>query len=414
MNKDLLLQVILDQRQYAANRGIPREIDARLLSCKEVLVITGVRRCGKSVLLRQIQDDREDKDYYLNFDDERLINFKVDDFQMLCEVFTEQFGVQNSYYLDEIQNIQGWERFVGRLYNQGCKVFVTGSNANLLSRELGTHLTGRHVNKELYPFSFKEYLAFKHVEWDKASFHTTVGKAGLLKHVKEYLRLGGLPQYVDNRNDDYLQSLYNDIIYKDVLVRNNLSGERSLREMVYYMASNAAQRFTYKSLANAVGLKSPDTAKSYVDCLEETYLIGQLRRFDSSVKVQARSPKKIYFIDNAIVNKIGFNATDNHGRLLENAVYVELARRGYDLYYHSNGAECDFVVRDGGHVTQVMQVSISLNDEGTRRREVAGLLSAMKAYDLSEGTVVTLDEREDMEVDGRHVRVLPVWQWMLM
>ena len=177
MNKDLLRLVIYEQREHTAPLGIKRDIDSRLIECPEILIITGVRRCGKSVLMQQIRSRQTEKDYYLNFDDERLINFNVEDFQMLTEVFAENFGRQKTFYLDEIQNVKGWERFVSRLYNEGCKVFITGSNARLLSRELGTHLTGRHVSWELYPFSFQEYLSFNDIKIRREDFHTTQGKA---------------------------------------------------------------------------------------------------------------------------------------------------------------------------------------------------------------------------------------------
>ena len=355
-----------------------------------------------------------EKDYYLNFDDERLLNFKVEDFQTLCEVFLENFGEQKTFYLDEIQNVEGWERFVSRLYNQGCKVFVTGSNANLLSRELGTFLTGRHVTKELYPFSFSEYLSFKSLKWDNTAFYTTAGKAELLKFMKEFLFYGGFPQYIENHNDNYLQSLYSDILYRDVLVRNNISNAKQMRELIYFLASNATQRFTYNSLAKAINMKASDTVKSYISFIEETFLVTQLVKFDYSMKLQTRSPKKIYFIDNAIINKIGFNATDNQGRLLENAVFIELKRRGCDVYYHCNGAECDFVIRTGINITQAIQVTVAMTSETTEKRERGGLLSAMDAYELNEGTIITLDESKDIRTDdGRIIHIVPAWKWML-
>ena len=408
------MQVVLEQRQSAGDLGVARLINEDLLTCREILVITGIRRCGKSVLLRQIQSRMHEKDYYLNFDDERLLNFKVEDFQTLCEVFLENFGEQKTFYLDEIQNVEGWERFVSRLYNQGCKVFVTGSNANLLSRELGTFLTGRHVTKELYPFSFSEYLSFKSLKWDNTAFYTTAGKAELLKFMKEFLFYGGFPQYIENHNDNYLQSLYSDILYRDVLVRNNISNAKQMRELIYFLASNATQRFTYNSLAKAINMKASDTVKSYISFIEETFLVTQLVKFDYSMKLQTRSPKKIYFIDNAIINKIGFNATDNQGRLLENAVFIELKRRGCDVYYHCNGAECDFVIRTGINITQAIQVTVAMTSETTEKRERGGLLSAMDAYELNEGTIITLDESKDIRTDdGRIIHIVPAWKWML-
>ncbi len=414
MDKRLLRQIIYEQRSGQPETVIAREIDSELLTCPEVLVITGVRRCGKSVLMRQIRDSREDKDYFLNFDDERLVNFTVEDFQTLNEVFMEEFGVQRTYYLDEVQNVEGWERFVSRLYGQGCKVFVTGSNANLLSRELGTFLTGRHVTKELYPFSFSEFLEFDGVSPKPEDFHTTAGKALLLNKIKEYLKRGGFPQYLQTSNDGYLFALYNDILYRDVVARYNISNDRTLKEMMYYLASNATHRFTYNSLANAIGTRSSDTVKSYVGNVEDTYLVRQLSKFDYSAGEQLKSAKKIYFIDNALIHKIGFNPTDNFGASLENCVCVEFMRRGKEIYYYANGQECDFVIREGGKVVDAIQVAVSVKDDDTRQREIKGLTSAMEHFGLASGTIVTLEEEEDLATaDNRRVGIRPVYKWLL-
>ena len=208
ITKQSLLQIVYEQNRVKTDVTIPRRIDPKLLSCPEVLIITGVRRCGKSTLLRQIQQRSADRDYYINFDDERLINFTVEDFQTLNEVFFSEFGEQHTYYFDEIQNVPGWERFVDRLYTTGNKVYVTGSNAKLLSRELGTLLTGRHVTMELYPFSFHEFMSYRGYEYDRKDFHTTAGRSRLGKHFAEYLRDGGFPQYLNNGSDIFLKSLY--------------------------------------------------------------------------------------------------------------------------------------------------------------------------------------------------------------
>lgn len=413
MNKNLLRQVIYEQRSKQPALGIIRHVDKKLIDCPEVLVITGVRRCGKSILMHQIRETQKEKDYYLNFDDERLISFKVEDFQMLNEVFMEDFGIQKHYYLDEVQNVEGWERFVSRLYGQGCKVFVTGSNANLLSRELGTFLTGRHVTMELYPFSFHEFLSLEKIVLKRDMFYTTEGKALLLGKIQRYLRTGGFPQYVQSDSDNYLFSLYNDIIYKDVVVRNKINNERQLKEMMYYLASNATHRFTYNSVAKAVEIRNPDTIKSYIGFMEDAYLVRQLIKFDYSAGVQMRSPKKIYFIDNALIHKIGFNATDNLGSSLENVVCIELMRQGNEIYYYSDTQECDFIIRKGGTVTEAIQVTVSIKEAATREREIKGLLAAMNCYKLSEGTIVTLEEEEEIINADKRIHIYPVWKWLL-
>lgn len=414
ISKDSLRQVIYEQRQKQSGKSVKRYLAPEHINCPEVLVISGVRRCGKSVLLQQIRNEREHRDYFLNFDDERLIHFTVEDFQLLTEVFLEEFGPQNDYYLDEIQNIKGWERYVNRLYGSGAKVFVTGSNANLLSRELGTFLTGRHVTHTLYPFSFGEFLMARETSVSRGMMYTTQGRSTLLKLFKEYLKVGGFPQYVFSGNDSYITALYNDIIYKDVLVRNNLTNEQQMKELMYFLASNATHRFTYNSLAKQTGIKSADTAKAYISYIEDTYLVSQLNKFDYSLGIQIRSPKKAYCIDNAIINKIGFNATENLGNTLENAIYLELLRRGGEIYYYSGKGECDFIVRRGIKVTEAIQVTISTDDAKTRKREVNGLSEAMRAFSLKEGTIITLDGKEENITDeAGDIRIVPAWKWII-
>lgn len=411
--KELLKHIIFDQRERDLSTMVEREIDQRLVLSPEILVISGIRRCGKSVLLQQIRSQQAEQDFYLNFDDERLINFEVDNFQTLYEAFIELFGEQKTFYFDEIQNISGWERFVRRLYDNGCKVFITGSNANMLSRELGTHLTGRYCQIELYPFSFSEFLKMKEVYPEHKDFYTTTGKSNLRRFFDDYLRTGGFPRYIQDKNNSYLSTLYENVIYKDVVTRNKLNGERELLEMMYYLASNATKRFSYNSLAKVVGLKHPDTVKNYLEHIESTYLLFQVMRFDWSIKKQIGYQKNVYFIDNAIINKVGFNATDNMGQLLENLVFIQLKRQNKEVYYHDDGVECDFIVREDGHIISAFQVTHSLSDAKTRQREINGLLSALNAYNLSEGMILTTDETEELTIEGKKIVICPTWKWLL-
>lgn len=411
--KEILKQIIFDQQERQLVGMINRDIDNSLITSPEILVISGIRRCGKSVLLQQIRAEQPEKDYYLNFDDERLINFKVGDFQTLYETFIELFGEQRTFYFDEIQNITGWERFVRRLYDAGCKVFITGSNASMLSKELGTHLTGRYSEIELYPFSFGEYLQLKQAYPKEKEFYSTVGRSNLMKHLNEYIVTGGFPRYVISQNQNYLSTLYENIIYKDVITRNKLNNERELLELVYYLASNATNRYSYSSLSKIIGVKHIETVKNYIAYIENTFLITQITKFDYSLKNQMASPKKIYFIDNAIIRKIGFNATNNSGQLIENLVFIELKRRGAEVYYHSGAIECDFVIREGVHIVAAYQVSRSLTDEKTKQREINGLLDALRTYNLPAGIILTLDEEATISIEEKEIRVIPLWKWLL-
>lgn len=410
--KSVLKQVIFDQQQIVTAK-ISRYVPAALIDSTEILVISGIRRCGKSTLLHQIRQQRAEKDFYLNFDDERLLNFKLEDFQLLHELFIELFGEQHSFYFDEIQNITGWERFVRRLYDAGNKVFVTGSNASMLSRELGTHLTGRFCQFELYPFSFKEFLIYKGIDLSAKYLYSTVGKATLNRELDLYLAQGGFPQYVAGASVEYLKSLYESILYRDVMVRNKLTNEREMLELVYYLASNVSCLSSYNSLTAVCGVKNSTTIKNYIGFLEDSYLLFQLSKYDFAVKNQIRNPKKTYFIDSALVQRLGFNFSANLGRVFENVVFLELKRRAYELFYHSEKQECDFVLRKDGQIVGAMQVCVDMREEKTRQREINGLIEALALYNLTEGIIVTLDQDESVIVEGKKIQLVPFVRWVL-
>ena len=415
--KDLLKQIILEQQEilHAPNkRYVQRYIADEWLQTSEILIISGIRRCGKSVLMQQIRDRLVEKDFFFNFDDERLANFKLDDFQKLQECFVELFGEQHTYYFDEIQNIEGWERFVRRLYNAGNKIVITGSNARMLSRELGTHLTGRYIQVEIYPFSFQEYLAMNEIPVNAKTLYTTTGRATMVKSFVKYMECGGFPKFLQDGSVSYLTSLYESIIYRDILTRNGLTNEKEMLELMFYLASNATKRVTYSSLGKVVGIQHPDTIKNYLEYIQQTYLISQLFRYDPSVKKQMMSPKKIYFVDNAIIKRIGFNATENNGVFLENLVFIELKRHGWDVYYYADKKECDFIVRKGLHISDAYQVTLKMDSPQTREREIAGVREAMQAYSLSKGYILTFEGKETINFDdGTIVEVVPVWEWIL-
>lgn len=414
--KELLKKIIFEQQAYRNNiveNTIPREIEEEWLTTNEILIITGIRRCGKSVLLQQMRNKLTEQDFFFNFDDERLVNFTVADFQTLQECFFELFGEQHTYYFDEIQNVSGWETFVRRLYNEGNKVIVTGSNARMLSRELGTHLTGRYIAVEIFPFSFAEYLQFAQIEVNAKDFYLTSKRSILLGQFKEYMEKGGFPKYIQTLSFRYLSSLYDSIIFRDVMARNGLTNEKEMQELIFYLASNATKRITYTSVGKVIGIRHSETVKNYLEYVEQTYMLFQLMKYSPSVKVQMLNPKKIYFIDNAIVSRIGFNASANMGVKLENTVFIELKRRGLDVFYHSDKKECDFVVREGMRIKDAYQVTIEMRDDKTRKREIEGLLEAMNAYGLSEGYILTMEEKEELQVEGKTIHVIPTWEWML-
>jgi len=412
--KETIKEVIFDQTiLYSQKKLYHRKKLNEIPDDDEITIISGIRRCGKSTLLNQIRFLSKEKDYFINFDDDRLINFEVEDFQALYEIFIELFGKQKHFYFDEIQNIKGWERFVRRLHDYGNKIYITGSNAYMLSNELGTHLTGRYYHIELYPFSFNEFLGYRKIKFSEDMFFSTEGKSQLLKYYKEYQKYGGFPEFLKNKNKDYLKSLYESIIYRDVLVKNKITNEKQILELVHYIVSNVSGLVSYNGLTNVIDVKNATTVKEYLKYLSDTYLIFLLNKYDYSLKKQIQNPKKVYFIDNALANIIGFYFSENKGHILENTVFLELKRRAKNLFYHRNKKECDFVITEKRKVVEVIQVSVNLFDEKTRKREIEGLYEAMEMYDLKEGLIITEDERETVDYQNKIINVIPVWEWML-
>jgi predicted AAA+ superfamily ATPase len=411
INKSIIKEVVLEQNDLFRKKGIylERAISDAALKTKKIFIITGIRRCGKSTLLKQLAGSYKNF-YYLNFEDERLLNFKSSDFNYLLEIFIELYGEQKVILFDEIQYINGWEKFVGRLFANGYKIFITGSSANLLSRELGTALTGRHLKTELYPFSFKEYLKYYHL--DKNSLETTSGRAGLKKSFQEYLEYGGFPEVLASRNREELKQLYQDVLVKDLLVRFKIKDDKAFRELVLYLLSNIGAPISFNNLKKLLGFKSVSQVKNYIGYLEEAYLVFLLYKYDYSIGKQMINDRKVYGIDPGMIKAVSFRFSENSGRYLENLVFLELKRQEKEIYYHKDNGECDFIVRKGLKISEAIQVTEALNHNNSER-EINGLVSALKKYNLKEGLILTNDTEEERRVGSFKIRIMPLWKWLL-
>jgi uncharacterized protein len=417
MDREVIKQIIADQMEYHLPKTFFSRIQSHhiqeFVNDPNILIITGIRRSGKSTIQRILQHELSESDYYFNFDDERLINFKVQDFQMLLEVFIELFGKQSTFYFDEIQNIKGWERFIRRLYESGNKIFITGSNAKLLSKELGTHLTGRYIQLEVYPLSFREIIQHEYPEVFNKKALSTDNIGIILHHFADYFKHGGIPEYFKFRKPEYLKDLYEGILYRDVVARYNIANERHLKELVYYFASNIGKEFSYTKLSETVGLSSPNTVSSYCSYLEKCYLCFFVNRYSHSLKKQIQYNKKCYMIDPAMIRTIGFRVSEDKGRLLENVVFLHLKMKELEIYFHKNTKECDFIIRKNNQIIQAIQVTLNLSDEKVKKREIAGLIEAMKTYDLQEGYIITENEQSIIEIDQFKIRIIPIWKLLL-
>jgi predicted AAA+ superfamily ATPase len=412
VNMDLstLEMVVFEQKELfsKANITVPRSINYdEYIKTEQIVVISGVRRAGKSTLLQQFSSYYDDY-RYLNFDDERLIRFEVDDFSNLMMLWQKQ-GDFNTIFLDEIQNVQQWERFVRRIFNEGYKIFITGSNSKLLSGELGTHLTGRHKTIELFPFSYAELLKMKNI--DPNVVKTTAQKAALLAAFDTYLYGGGFPYYCKTGEKDFLTLLYDNILYKDVLFRFAIREKRTFRELANFALSNMGKEFSYEKIAKTLNIKSNTTVKNYLDHMEEAHLIFTLPKYDFSLKRQYTSNKKIYVIDNGLRNNVVFYVSEDKGRLLENIVFLELRRRGGTIFFHKDKKECDFVVQRGTKITEAVQVCFELN-ETNKEQEYNGLFEAMTYYHLEKGVIVTQNQKFVYEQDNKQICIIPAYEFL--
>lgn len=411
MDTTQLEDIVNDQLAVFGKKdpGFTRKINfPKLTSSKQIVVISGVRRGGKSTLLKQLSLKLPNF-YYLNFDDERLINFSVRDFNNLVIIWKKKFD--SKYILiDEIQNIPSWERFARRMHDEGYKLFITGSNAKLLSSELSTHLTGRYQKIELYPFSFRELTQYRQIK--TPSVLTSAAKAGILKLFDTYLLRGGFPEYIKYKNSEYLKRIYQDIVYRDIITRFGIKEVKSFRELTNYIFTNFTKELSYNKLKNILGIKTTMSVSNYVGFLEESYLVFELFKYDYSLKKQYVSDKKLYVIDNGMRNETAFYFSGDRGRLLENLVFIELKRRGGNLYYFKDKGECDFLIQEKNRIVQAIQVSQKI-DKTNEKRELGGLSNALERLRLKNGLILTENQSEIKTVGPHKIIIKPIWQWLL-
>ncbi len=396
--KSEIKQAIETQKQQLTGQTYPRQMLEKIKILPNfALVVSGIRRSGKSTLLAQLIEKQKQNSYlFLNFDTPKLFDFEFGDFALLDEIIAENKKIKTLYF-DEIQVVEGWEIYVRGKLDQNFQVVVTGSNASLLSRELGTKLTGRHISKELFPFSFVEFCEF-------------LGKQNNANAVEDYLQQGGFPQYLQLGEDEILNALINDILYRDIIVRFGIRDERSMKRLLLFLAGNIGNLITAGKLKQSLEVKSTATVQEYLSHLEQAYVIQMLPKFAYSYKVQLANPRKVYFIDNGLQRVISPSFSPDLGRKLENAVFWELRRQFAELYYYNeNHKECDFVVCQNSMPVQLIQVCWQLNAENIVR-ERDGLLDAMNFFGFEQGKIITLNQEDKMIIDGKTIEVLPFFQ----
>lgn len=397
--KEALSRAVKSQFEDFQKRevGIPRELLERIdLKSNHVIIISGIRRTGKSTLLHQLMG-RVDKAGYFNFEDPRVIEFTVEDFERLKEVIDEKKKTK-TYFFDEIQNVKNWEIFVRSEQDRKLKLFITGSNASLLSIELGTRLTGRHINYELFPFSYSEFIRFKKTKKNIHSFDL-------------YFKLGGFPEYLQFENPQVLHQLFEDIIMRDIVARYGLKNPTQIKELALYLTTNIGKEFSNNKLKQLFNLGSANTVASYISFFSDSYLFFTIPRFSYSVKQQIRNNRKVYSVDHGLIRKLSKSFSPDEGRLLENIVFVELRKRYKEVFYFRGDHECDFLVKDAGKIINAIQVTMELSDINYQR-ETDGLIEALNYTKLKEGLILTYDYQDEISVSGKNIKIVPVWKWL--
>lgn len=415
-SRDQIKAMLLEQFQtfWQRDTGIERTQLAELERAAQsphAVVISGLRRVGKSTLLAQLAH-RLGKDafYYVNFEDDRLLGFQAGDANDLYQILVEIFGERTIFLVDEVQNVPGWEHFVRRFMDMGAKFYITGSNAALLSRELGSRLTGRYVPVELLPFSFTEFLRFRGYALPDMTRLTTVDSARLQQYLSEYLRLGGIPEPLKYPDLPLARTLYDDVLYRDIAARYRIEEVRALKELAFYLMSNPAGLVSFNKLKEQLRLGSVNTVKNYVEYLENGWLIFTVNVHDYSVKRQQIAPKKVYSIDTGLANAVGFSP--NTGRLLENLVFLALRRRSREIYYVASpsGYEVDFYLPEARRLIQVAQ---NLEHPATQEREIRALTDAMSRLGLSHGLILSDANAQPVEESGLTIEIRSVVEWLL-
>ncbi len=416
--EDLYFTLFEQQKEFETEEFlVDRELvdkTLKLIKLKLPIVITGVRRCGKSSLLKILKNKLglKYKEYlYVDFNDERLINFSIEDFQKIMDFIIEQkYTEKCTLFIDEIQEVSGWEKWIDRIRTKQS-IFITGSNSKLLSKEISTILTGRSLTLNLAPFSFKEFLVAK--ELDLTDWKIDLKKQARIRAVfNDYLTMGGFPKRVLSGQEIIVKELYDQIIYRDIINRFSKSQTKTIKEISIYLLSNPSSLISIRNMSRLSGIKNLLSVKSIIDSFENAFLFFFINKFDYSVKKQIQNPRKSYCVDNGFLVSLGFRMSEDKGKLLENLVAIELKRREKELFYYSDKNECDFLLRENNKINQAIQVCYEVNEQN-KNREFKGLIEAMKKFNLNNGLLLTNNQEEDIKIDNNKIIIKPIWKWLL-
>ena len=430
MMKQLFKELILDFQQSDIDAGVPRHVEITPVH-KKAAVCMGVRRSGKSTLMLQLINKLLNKGInkndilYLNFFDERFHTLKSEGLNDITEAYYTLYPEKKNaatvyYFFDEIQMIEGWEAFVERLLRtEKCEIYLTGSSARMLSKEVATQMRGRAISWELFPFSFREYLCFKGV----AAPDDLSARCRMLveKTFEEYLETGGFPETAGTDKKLRIkihQEYFGAMLFRDLIERHDISHPKAVADLAHWMSDNTASLYSVNNLTNylkSLGHKiSKSSVSDYIQWFEDAYIFFTVRIFDASLARSNTNPKKIYCIDHSLVRSVSSGILVNSGHLLENLVFITLRRYVQKIYYYKckSGKEVDFIITDKSGKKMLIQVCESLADPKTKNREISALAEAMEELNLNSGTIVTLDKDETITAEAGDISVVPAWRFL--
>jgi len=395
-----------------------------------IITISGPRRAGKTFICFQMIEELAKKGIsrenilYINFEDNKLIGADSNDLDKLLDAYKELYTLnkhQHIYlFLDEIQTVKNWDSWVRKIHDRdkNVKLILTGSSSKLLSKEISTALRGRVLNREIFPLSFKEIVSWKGLNYNLKTLSYSDNKIEVKKLFNNYIEEGGYPAvtYQEANREEILQEYYSSMIFKDIVERYNIENIKKIKMLANLLLESTSRDISYNKLANklkSIGMNmGKNTIIEYISYFEDAYVFFQNIKYEYSQGKQLGSIKKVYFIDNGMLNTVSFKFSKDSGRLLENLIFLELKRRNKKIFYNRDNYECDFIIQEKDKVIQAIQVTEALSPEN-EEREIGGVLGAMNKFKLKEGTIITLDEERVIEIEGKKISVVPAWKWLL-
>lgn len=419
MIKNIVYQHKLEKEDLVSREYVFREnldFAKKFIDSDLIKIITGPRRAGKSVAAFLFLKGRDFA--YLNFDDENLL--KIKNYDEIIKAVFEVYPESKYLFFDEIQNLKNWEIFVNKLKRRGYNLILTGSNAKLLSKDLATALTGRHIPIEIFPFSFKEFLDAKGWEIKKEEINIPEVQGRILNYLDEYRRDGGFPEVIVKKLEvrTYLETLSSSILFKDIVKRYNVRFPQKIYDLNNYLNSNFSSEFSFSKLKNILEFRSTATLQNYISYLEEAFLIFILNRFSFKMKEQIKTPKKVYLVDNGFCSIAPSRFSQDFGRTMENLVFVEILRRGHkpnrDVFFYKtrNNKEVDFLLKKGINIEQLVQVCYRIEEVKTKERETRALIEASQDLDCNNLLIITWNRETEEIIRGKRIIFKPLWKWL--